>query len=261
MPNQINQPLTITPLQGIPDIKPGDDLALRLLEAIYQSGITIENGDILVVAQKIVSKAENRYFNYAELQPSHEALHLAELCDKDPQFIELVLMESKSVIRVAPGTLIVEHKTGFISANAGIDHSNIGRQSNQLEKWALLIPEDADASAKRIRKGIQSKTGKNVGVLIIDSHGRPWRFGTVGVSIGFSGVPALLDMRGQHDLYGRTLEATITSPADELAAAASLVMGEANEGVPSVHVRGFPYELSDSEFSELIRPKEKDLFR
>jgi coenzyme F420-0:L-glutamate ligase / coenzyme F420-1:gamma-L-glutamate ligase len=261
MPNPPNPPLILTPLIGMPDVKPGSRVDELLEMALSRSNLELQDEDVLVLAQKIVSKAENRYFNYALLNPSTEALRLAEICGKDPQFVELVLLESKSVIRVAPGTIIVEHKSGFISANAGIDHSNIGKHTEAGEKWALLIPEDADASAAHIRSRIKQKTGKNIAVLIIDSHGRPWRLGTVGISIGFSGLSSLIDKRGMKDLYGRTLEATIICAVDGLAAAASLVMGEADEGVPAVHVSGFPFPMAEGHFSDLIRPKESDFFR
>jgi coenzyme F420-0:L-glutamate ligase/coenzyme F420-1:gamma-L-glutamate ligase len=256
-----NSTLTITPLYGIPDITPESCLDELILQALARQSMVLNEKDILVLAQKVISKAENCFINYAKLNPSAEALMLAEICGKDPQFVELILMQSKSVIRVAPGVLIVEHHSGFISANAGIDHSNIGKNELPGEKWALLIPEDADASAKRLRMQLKAATGKDVGVLIIDSHGRPWRYGTVGVSIGFAGLPSLVDLRGKTDLYGRVLEATVICAVDELAAAASLVMGQTDEALPVVHVRGFPYPFTDGNFSEIIRPKENDLFR
>jgi coenzyme F420-0:L-glutamate ligase/coenzyme F420-1:gamma-L-glutamate ligase len=256
-----NPPLIITPLYGIPDIQPDNSLANVMLDTIAKQDIQLETNDILVIAQKVVSKAENRFFNYADLEVSPYARELANLCEKDPQFVELVLSESRSVIRVTKGLLIVEHNSGFISANAGIDRSNIGKRDAPNEKWALLIPENADASADKMRKQIFASTGKNIGILIIDSHGRPWRNGTVGISIGFAGLPALIDMRGKCDLYGRVLEATVICAVDELAAGASLVMGQADESIPVVHVRGFPYALEDGHFRDLLRTKDSDLFR
>jgi coenzyme F420-0:L-glutamate ligase/coenzyme F420-1:gamma-L-glutamate ligase len=255
------QPLILTPLNGVPDIQPGNPLAAIILEAINNQNIGVEDNDILVLAQKVVSKTENRFFNYANLKISPQAAELASICGKDPQFVELVLSESVRVVRVAPGLLIVEHHSGFISANAGIDHSNIGKKDLPGEKWALLIPLDADRSAENLKSEFLKATGKSIGVLIIDSHGRPWRIGTVGVSIGFAGLPALVDMRGRKDLYGRVLESTVICAVDELAAAASLVMGQADEAIPVVHVSGFPYPLGNGNLRELLRPKEIDLFK
>ncbi|MBI9049535.1 MAG: coenzyme F420-0:L-glutamate ligase [Anaerolineaceae bacterium] len=256
-----NPSLTITPIYGIPDIDKHTALEEAILISIKNLDIDVIDNDILVLAQKIVSKNEDRYINYAKLTPSKEALEIASECGKDPQFVQLVLDESNAVIRVAPGILIVEHRSGFISANAGIDHSNIKGSTNPEEKWALLIPEDADESARKIRMAIAEITDKNIAVLIIDSHGRAWRQGTVGVSIGFSGLPALIDMRGKADLYGNILQSTIICAVDELAAGASLVMGQTNEAIPAVLVRGFPYLLSDGKFSNLLRSRESDLFR
>ena len=256
-----NQTLILTPVKGVPDIYPDNPLANIILDAMAKQKIEIKDKDIIVIAQKVVSKAENRLFNYGKLKISLEAEKLAAICGKDPQFVELVLQESTRVVRVAPGLLIVEHNSGFISANAGIDHSNIGKKNQSGEKWALLIPVNSDQSAENLKNEFAKQTGKSIGVLIIDSHGRPWRIGTVGVSIGFAGLPALVDMRGKQDLYGRVLEATVICAVDELAAAASLVMGQADEAIPVVHVRGFPYPLENGHFQELLRPKDIDLFR
>ncbi len=261
MENNGTRPLILTPIKGVPDIYPNNPLADIILDAIKEQKIEIEDNDIIVIAQKVVSKAENRLYNYGNLEVSEEAARLASICGKDPQFVELVLQESTRVVRVAPGLLIVEHNSGFISANAGIDHSNIGKKDQPGEKWALLIPVNADQSAEKLKEEFAMHTGKTIGVLIIDSHGRPWRIGTVGVSIGFAGLPALVDLRGKKDLYGRVLEATVICAVDELSAAASLVMGQADEAIPVVHVRGFPYPLENGHFSELLRPKDIDLFR
>lgn len=254
-------PLTLTPISGIPFIQPGDDLADILLRALSQAEILLEDGDILVLAQKIVSKSENRLVNLTTVEPSAEALDLAQKTEKDPRFVEMVLRESKKVLRSRPGALIVEHRNGFICANAGIDHSNVEGLWGNPEDWILLLPENPDISCDRIRRAIEQKTGKRIGVMIIDSHGRPWRLGTVGVSIGVSGLPALQDLRGKPDLFGYNLKITTVGVADELAAGASLVMGQANESRPVVHARGFPYPLREGKLSELIRPKEMDLFR
>jgi coenzyme F420-0:L-glutamate ligase/coenzyme F420-1:gamma-L-glutamate ligase len=172
-----------------------------------------------------------------------------------------MLLESNEVLRVRVGTIIVEHKLGFVCANAGIDHSNVMGGGNKDEEFVLLLPEDPDQSARNIREKIKNNTGKNIGVMIIDSHGRAWRNGTVGICIGLSGLPALIDERGWKDLFGYTLKITVVGVADELAAAASLIMGQAAEGTPAVHVRGFPYPLGEGSLKELIRPKEQDMFR
>ncbi|MDL1911255.1 coenzyme F420-0:L-glutamate ligase [Chloroflexi bacterium CFX6] len=261
-------PLTLTPLPGIPLIRHGDDLADILVKALNETGIQLQDGDILVLAQKIVSKAEGRTVNLATVTPSQRALELAEQTQKEARFIELVLRESNEVLRTRVGTIIVEHRLGFVCANAGIDHSNVDSPllsgegpGVRSEDWVLLLPADPDLSSRKMRDAIQSKTGKGIGVLIIDSHGRAWRNGTVGVAIGIAGMPGLQDLRGEPDLFGYRLQITQVGVADELAAAASLVMGQAAEGTPVVHVRGFPYPLREGSLKELIRPKEQDLFR
>jgi coenzyme F420-0:L-glutamate ligase/coenzyme F420-1:gamma-L-glutamate ligase len=253
--------LTLTPLSGIPLIRHGDDLADIVVHALQENRIVLEDNDILVFAQKIVSKAEGRTINLVSVEPSPRALKLAAEIEKDARLVELILRESKEVLRTRPGTIVVEHKLGFICANAGIDHSNVAGTGSTVEEWVLLLPAQPDRSAEMIRQRIQSKTGKQAGVLIIDSHGRAWRNGTVGIAIGVAGLPALQDLRGKPDLFGFTLHITQVGVADELAAAASLVMGQAAEGTPVVHVRGFPYPLREGSLKELIRPKEQDLFR
>lgn len=263
-------PLTLTPLKNIPLIRQGDSLADIILKALQENNIDLQDNDIFVTAQKIVSKAEGRTVNLTTVAPSRRAIELAKRTEKDPRIIELILQESNEILRTRVGTIIVEHKLGFVCANAGIDHSNvnppfgvdkeIGVREN-LEDWVLLLPQDPDLSSRKMRDEIQSKSGKRIGILIIDSHGRAWRNGTVGIAIGVAGLPALQDLRGEQDLFGFTLRITQVGVADELAAAASLVMGQAAEGTPVVHVRGFPYQLRDSSLKELIRPKEQDLFR
>ncbi|NLG96823.1 MAG: coenzyme F420-0:L-glutamate ligase [Chloroflexi bacterium] len=253
--------LTLCSIPNIPLIQPGDSLAGILLKALDAMPLKLEDGDILVIAQKIVSKAEGRLVNLTEVTPSARALELAQEVGKDPRFLELVLRESSEVLRTRPGTIIVEHKKGFVCANAGIDHSNVSGPWGCPEDWVLLLPEDPDASAQRIRQELEKASGAKVGVLIIDSHGRAWRNGAVGMTIGISGVPAVVDLRGQEDMYGRRLRVTTVAAADELAAAASLVMGEAAERRPVVHARGFPYPLRESSLQELIRSRDLDLFR
>ncbi|KUK46572.1 MAG: F420-0:gamma-glutamyl ligase [Anaerolinea thermophila] len=256
------RPLIFTPVDNLPLIKPGINLAEILLDTFHSINLPLEEGDVLVITQKIVSKAENRLINLSSVDPSPRAYELAALCNKDPRLVELILTESKEVIRVKENTLIVEHNCGFICANAGIDHSNVKGDWGNPDDWVLLLPQDPDRSARTIREYFFQKTGVDIGVLIIDSHGRAWRRGTVGISIGLSGIPALVDMRGKEDLFGFHLKVTQIATADELAAAASLVMGQADEMVPVIHVRGFPYPLSESStFGEILRNKEDDLFR
>ena len=266
-------PLTLTPLLGIPLIRHGDNLADILVKSLQATSVSLENDDILVLAQKIVSKAEGRMVNLATVTPSERAKELAAQSEKDSRVVELMLRESNAILRVRVGTIIVEHKLGFICANAGIDHSNVAPDPTpnpspneyiwrgESQDWVLLLPQDPDQSSRVIREKVESKTGKRIGVMVIDSHGRAWRIGTVGMCIGLSGLPAVVDERGWQDLFGYTLRITIVGVADELAAAASLVMGQAAEGTPAVHVRGFPYPLREGSLRELLRPKEQDLFR
>jgi len=253
--------LTLTPLPDIPLIRRGDDLASIIQTALRAASITLQDDDILVLAQKIVSKAEGRQVNLKTVTPSAAALELARQAEKDPRLCELILRESNQILRVRPGTVIVEHRLGFVCASAGIDHSNVTGEGLAGEEWVLLLPEDPDASAARLRQQLQAASQTRLGVMIVDSHGRAWRLGTVGVAIGLSGLPGVVDERGWHDLFGYTLKITIVGAADELAAAASLVMGQAAEGTPIVHVRGFPYPLREGSLKELLRPKEQDMFR
>jgi coenzyme F420-0:L-glutamate ligase/coenzyme F420-1:gamma-L-glutamate ligase len=242
-------------------VQPGDDLADLCRQALQRAGIRLIDGDILVLAQKIVSKAEGRLVNLVGVEPGPSARQLASETGKDPRLVELILRESREVSRTRPGTIIVEHRLGFICANAGIDHSNVAGAGDEQEEWVLLLPEDPDGSAQDLRCKLEAAEGKRVGVLIIDSHGRAWREGIVGVAIGLAGLPGLVDLRGQPDLFGYNLRITQIGVADELAAAASLMMGQAAEGTPVIHVRGFPYPLQEASLIELIRPKAQDLFR
>jgi coenzyme F420-0:L-glutamate ligase/coenzyme F420-1:gamma-L-glutamate ligase len=253
--------LILTPLPGIPLVRRGDDLAVLALESLSQVGIVLENGDILVFAQKVVSKAEGRMVNLAQVTPSPKAIELAACTEKDPRLVEVILSESNRVLRWRSGTLIVEHRLGFVCASAGVDHSNVLGEGGEAGDWVLLLPEDPDASARALRQRLEASSGVCLGVLIIDSHGRAWRLGTVGTAIGFSGMPGLADLRGWSDLFGYHLQITQVGVADELAAAASLVMGQADEATPIVHVRGFPYPLREASLSELLRPRDQDLFR
>lgn len=234
----------------MPDIRPGDDLAAL----IASHGPAI--GDVIVVAQKIVSKAEGRIVDLAAVTPSAEAIAWAEKTDKDPRVVELVLNESARVLRARPGLMIVEHRLGFVMANAGIDASNTGGGER-----VILLPENPDASACRLADGIKEACGAQVGVIVSDSWGRPWRLGTVGFAIGAAGLPALVDRRGVPDRDGRELQATAIGLADELAAAASLLMGQAAEGRPIVVIRGLAEDAPLGRAADLIRPAADDLFR
>lgn len=268
-------PLTLTPLPGIPLIQPGDDLAEVILAALVRADLTLVDGDVLVLAQKIVSKAEGRRVDLSTVQPSPRAQALATETAKDPRVVELILSESREIVRTRPGLIVVEHNLGFICANAGIDHSNVKPENSgdskdlgsldadrmKADNWALLLPKDPSASAAALRQDLQAATGAQLGVSIIDSHGRAWRMGTVGITIGLAGVPGVVDLRGHPDLFARALQVTRVGVADELAAAASLMMGQAAEGTPVVHVRSFPYPLREANFGELLRPKAEDLFR
>jgi coenzyme F420-0:L-glutamate ligase/coenzyme F420-1:gamma-L-glutamate ligase len=253
--------LVLTPLPKIPIVHTGNDLVEIIQDGLMEADINLQDGDIVVVAQKIVSKVEGRWVNLVTVQPSAQALTLAEEIEKDPRLIELVLHESNHILRKRSGTIIVEHRLGFVCANAGIDHSNVAGTGDMDEEWVLLLPENPDASAQMIRQKLETMSSAHIGVMVIDSHGRAWRQGVVGVAIGLSGLPGLVDMRGTKDLFGYELRITTIGAADELAAAASLVMGQANEATPIVHVRGFPYALRDGNLKELLRPKEQDLFR
>jgi len=250
--------LVLTPLPGFPLVEPGDDLATLILEGLDRAGLSLQDNDVIVIGQKVVSKAEGCLRDLRSVTPSAQAQRLARESQKDPREVEVLLGESRKILRVRPGLIIVEHRLGFICANAGLDHSNVGGEAGE---WVLALPVDPDASARAIRRSLRQASGCDVGVLIIDSHGRAWRLGTVGTAIGVAGFPALLDLRGRPDLFDRNLQNTEVGLADELAAAASIMMGQADEGRPVVHVRGLPYPLRDGSLAEILRPEEEDLFR
>jgi coenzyme F420-0:L-glutamate ligase/coenzyme F420-1:gamma-L-glutamate ligase len=228
---------------------------------VARAQLALRAGDILAITQKVVSKAEGRLVHLAQITPSAEAARLASESQKDARLVEVILRESEEVLRVRPGLIIVRHRLGFVCANAGVDHSNVRGEGGRAEDWVLMLPENPDASAERIRRRLEEAAGVDLGVVILDSHGRAWRMGTVGVAIGVSGIPALLDLRGRPDLFGLRLQVTQVGIADELAAAVSVVTGQADEAIPAVHVRGFPYPLRESSLAELIRPKDQDLFK
>jgi coenzyme F420-0:L-glutamate ligase/coenzyme F420-1:gamma-L-glutamate ligase len=253
--------LQLTAVPGLPRIAPGDDLADLVAQSLARVSIELRNDDVLVFAQKIVSKAEGRRIDLNTVTPGARALEVAQTVRKDPRLVELVLRESRRIVRMARDVLIVEHRLGLIMANAGIDQSNVAEPGSG--EFALLLPEAPDASAAGLRNHLAQLTGVAPGVIISDSFGRPWRLGTVGVAIGCAGVAASVDLRGQSDLFGRRLQVTVVAHADEVASAASIVMGQANEARPVVLVRGLPSPAPGPQqpAAALIRPSEQDLFR
>ena len=250
---------TLIALRDVPLVRPGDDLAALLIEAIAKGGHGVAAGDVLVIAQKIVSKAESRYVDLARIEPSRRALTVAEATGKDPRLVEVILGESRRVVRQGPNVLIVEHVLGFVMANAGVDRSNIDPQAGA--EPVLLLPRDPDRSAAALRARIGAQFGTAPAVIISDSFGRAWRRGTVGIALGAAGLPSLMDLRGQPDLYGRELRVTETGFADEIAAAASLLMGQGSEGMPAVLLRGLSWFAPPAPAAELIRPADEDMFR
>lgn len=250
--------LNIIAIPGIPLIKAGDDLAHIIVTACENSEYKLQNGDILVVSSKIVSKSEGRLFDLREVTPGQQAIRVAAETQKDARLVELVLRESEEISRARPGVLVTRHRLGFVSANAGIDQSNVGADS---EDFVLLLPLDPDASADALRRVIKARTGVDVGIAISDSHGRPFRLGNVGVAIGVAGIPALIDLRGQPDLFGREMQVSTQGFADLVASAAHLVCGEGNEGLPVVLVRGLELENRQGKASDLVRPAQQDLYR
>ncbi len=247
--------LSIIPLTGIGEIKAGDNLAEHLCAGLARQGLALEAGDVIVIAQKIVSKSEGRTRRLSDICPDDEAKRLAAITGKDARLVQAVLDESHSVMRAKPHVLIVRHKLGLVMANAGIDQSNLPGDADQI----LLLPADPDASAKALRAALAERTGAAIGIIISDSFGRAWRNGTVNVAIGLAGVPAVFDQRGEQDREGRELMVTITGHADALAAAAGIVMGEAAEGVPAVLLRG-QLSVGEGRAADLIRPLAEDMF-
>ena len=255
----MSQSLTLVALPQIGRVRPGDDLAGLLIGAIEREGAVLSSRDVLVVAQKIVSKAEGRSVDLATVTPSARAVALGRECDKDPRLVELILEESRRVVRHRPGVLIVEHRLGYVMANAGIDRSNVDPDLGR--EPVLLLPRDPDGSTAMLRARLGAHFGVEPGVIIADSFGRAWRRGTVGIALGAAGLPALIDLRGQPDLFGRPLRVSEIGFADEIAAAASLLMGQADEGLPAVLVRGLDWRAPASDAGALIRPEAEDLFR
>ena len=251
--------MELSALPGLPKVEPGDDLATLILDGLRRLGESLRDGDVLVLAQKIVSKSENRYAYLNTIEPGAEALALAEAADKDPRLAELILRESVAVLRTRKGAVIVEHRNGYVHANAGIDQSNI--QSDPDNPRVLLLPENPDASAARLREQLRERAGVEVAIVINDSAGRAWRNGVIGFALGSAGFVVLENRIGTFDLFGRPLEITEIAVADELAAAASFLMGQAAEGAPVVLIRGATLTPAESGSAALIRAREQDLFR
>jgi coenzyme F420-0:L-glutamate ligase / coenzyme F420-1:gamma-L-glutamate ligase len=248
--------LSILPVKGVPDIKKGDDVGKLIADKVKDQGDEFQSGDIAVVSQKIVSKAEGRTLNLSRIIPSEFAKRIANETGKDPRQVEVVLRESKKIIRMRGGHLITETTHGFICANSGVDQSNVGSKRDSV----TLLPRDSDASADGIRKTILHITGKDVPVIITDTFGRAWRVGQVNFAIGVSGMKPIRDYRGSKDMYRRTLQVTEIAVADELASAAELVMNKADK-VPAAIVRGYKAPKGRGRVGDLLRPEEFDLFR
>lgn len=252
--------LELIALPGMPLVRPGDDLVALIAAGLDAAGVSLADNDILVIAQKIISKSEDRYVDLQTVTPSPRAHELAVTTEKDPRMIEVILSEAAEVLRHRPGVVVVVHRLGFVMANAGIDNSNVEQEDGS--ERVLLLPIDSDASCARLRERLKTRFGVDVGVIVNDSVGRAWRNGTVGIALGAAGVPALLDLRGRNDLFERPLQVTQVGVADEVAAAASILQGQADEGNPVVLVRGLRFdneELGDA--AQLLRPVVEDMFR
>lgn len=251
--------LSLTAVTGIPLIEPGDDLAAILVDSIRRCGLAPKDHDVLVIAQKVVSKAQGRYVELSQVKPSSKAVELAAVVGKDPRLIEIVLSESRQVIRYRPGVLVVEHRLGFVMANAGVDQSNIEHPGGER---ALLLPVDPDGTCRELQCGFERAFRSKLAVIMSDSFGRPWRNGVVGVAIGAAGIPSLRSAIGMPDLFGRSMRVTEVALADEIASAASLLMGQTDAGLPLVHVSGLPASVEPVlPASSLVRPREQDMFR
>jgi coenzyme F420-0:L-glutamate ligase / coenzyme F420-1:gamma-L-glutamate ligase len=251
--------ISLTAVPGIPAIRPGDDLARILGDALEAAALPPQPGDVLVVTHKIVSKAEGRYVSLADVAPSPRARELAAATGKDAALVEVILSESCAVLRFRPGLIITQHRLGMVLANAGVDQSNVPQGGE--EQRVLLLPEDPDASSAALRAALAKRFSATLAVVVSDSVGRAWRNGVVGLAIGAAGLPALLDLRGRADLEGRALRVTQVGLADQIASAAQLLMGEADEGRPAVLVRGLAWQGAALPAAALIRARAEDLFR
>ncbi|MBI3914231.1 MAG: coenzyme F420-0:L-glutamate ligase [Chloroflexi bacterium] len=254
-------PLQMTALPNIPLVQRGDDLAAIILRGARDAQIELQDGDVLVLAQKIVSKAEGRAVRLRDVSPSPRAIELAREAQKDARFCQVVLWDTREILRVRPGLIVVETVHGWVCANAGIDRSNVAPHSGDDEEWVLRLPADADASAHNLRERLRAATSREIGIIVNDTHGRAWRNGAVGVAIGVAGLPAVEDLRGQPDLFGDELQVTTVGLADQIASAASLLQGQADEGRPIIHARGVPMMRRDGSAREIVRAKAMDLFR
>lgn len=252
--------LHLTALPGIPLVEPGDDLAQIVIEAYDRAGLAPADGDVLIVAQKIVSKSENRYVRLSDVEPSAAAREMAGRTGKEPRLAELILRESREVLRQQRGVVVVEHRLGYVHANAGIDRSNIV-SDDEKDPRVLLLPAEPDRSAMRLRETLRVRSGADVAVIINDTAGRAWRQGVIGFAIGCAGIEPVKNMVGHPDLFGYQLERTHIAVADELAAAGSLLMGQADEGRPVVLARGIRFTSGDAGSQALIRPRHEDMFR
>ena len=249
--------VTLTALSGIPAVQPGDDIATILADALEAGALVPRDRDVLVVTHKIISKAEGRYRDLADVTPSPRARELAAVTGKDAALVEIILSESRRILRSRPELIISEHRSGVVMANAGIDQSNVPGESGRV----LLLPEDPDASSSALRAALGARFGVDMAVVVCDSVGRAWRNGVVGLALGAAGLPALQDLRGREDLEGRALKVTQVGLADEIASAAELLMGEADEGRPAVLVRGVQWREAPLAAAALIRDPQQDLFR
>jgi coenzyme F420-0:L-glutamate ligase/coenzyme F420-1:gamma-L-glutamate ligase len=249
--------IEIIPVRNLPLFEKGDDIGRHIADSAKKQGTPIQENDIVVVTHVAVSKAEGNIVNLDEVEPSEKAIEIAKKVEKDPEMVEVVLRETKEIVRMGPNSLITETKNGIISANAGVDRSNVEGDRN-----VVLLPKNSDASAQSIRQNIKQQTGYTVAVIVSDTHGRPLRMGEINVAIGVAGIKPIRDRRGERDLFGYVLKVKQTCIADEIASAAELVIGQANEGIPVAIIRGYKYQITeDASAKELIRPKEKDIFR
>lgn len=251
--------VTLTAVGGLPLIEPGDDLGAILIESLQRSGLAPRDRDVLVIAQKVVSKAEGRYVDLHAVVPTARAIELATVVRKDARIVEVILSETQEVVRYREGVLIVAHRLGFIMANAGVDQSNI--EHPRGGERVLLLPENPDGSCALLKARLDHAFGADLGIVINDSFGRPWRNGVVGVALGAAGLPSLLDLVGAPDLFGRAMRVTEVALADEISAAASLLMGQTDGGLPLVHVRGLSWDAPARNAAALLRAKEQDMFR
>jgi coenzyme F420-0:L-glutamate ligase/coenzyme F420-1:gamma-L-glutamate ligase len=247
--------LELIGIAGLPEIKKGDDLTRLFLDAVNEQALTLEDGDVIVFTSKVVSKSEGRVVDLSRVQVSEEAGRIARETEKDPRIVQLVLDESKGIERMMRNHVIVESKHGFVCANAGVDESNVE------EGKAVLLPNDPQRSARQLKKELEARSGRTIAVLIADSFGRAFRDGVTGICVGVSGIPALVDRRGEEDRFGKIAQITKEAIVDEICAAANLVMGEFKEGIPIAIVRGLMLERCERDIKELLFSKEEDLFR